>query len=188
LLPDLSPQTIQSLPRYGNAAEKPSDEVLALQATEAYVEYDAAGRVIRGQEVKAKSRYEEDVHINNHTSVWGSWWHDGQWGYACCHSTVKQSYCVGAAGRDAATDAAEQLAANMEKKQAEVGPVLIFASCCFSYLRSDWVGAKQLAASMEMKQAEVSACCCTASCWLLREVFGSGWGLRLVEHATKPLI
>ncbi|PRW33892.1 Pre-mRNA-splicing factor SLU7 [Chlorella sorokiniana] len=107
------------LARYGNAAEKPSDEVLALQATEAYVEYDAAGRVIRGQEVKAKSRYEEDVHINNHTSVWGSWWHDGQWGYACCHSTVKQSYCVGAAGRDAATDAAEQLAANMEKKQAE---------------------------------------------------------------------
>ena len=101
--------------RYGNAAEKPTDEVLALQvgqqltwqglspvwrvclgeclahaasggvwwlavlpgtrrhvlhscmcsapcvptprqATEAYVEYDAAGRVIRGQEVKAKSR------------------------------------------------------------------------------------------------------------------------------------
>lgn len=28
----------------------------SLQATEAYVEYDAAGRVIRGQEVKAKSR------------------------------------------------------------------------------------------------------------------------------------
>ena len=42
-------------------------------------------------------------------------------GYACCHSTVKQSYCVGAAGREAATDAAEQLAANMEKKAAEVG-------------------------------------------------------------------
>jgi pre-mRNA-processing factor SLU7 len=50
-----------------------------LQASEAYVEYDAAGRVLRGQEVKAKSRYEEDVLINNHTAVWGSWWHDGQW-------------------------------------------------------------------------------------------------------------
>lgn len=46
-------------------------------------------------------------------------------GYACCHSTVKQSYCVGAAGREAATDAAEQLAANMEKKAAEVGWPLV---------------------------------------------------------------
>ena len=43
------------------------------------MEYDAAGRVLRGQEVKAKSRYEEDQLVNNHTAVWGSWWHDGQW-------------------------------------------------------------------------------------------------------------
>ena len=49
------------------------------QASEAYVEYDAAGRVLRGQEVKAKSRYEEDVMVNNHTAVWGSWWNDGAW-------------------------------------------------------------------------------------------------------------
>ena len=40
-------------------------------------------------------------------------------GYACCHSCVKQSYCVGAAGAAAAADAAEQLAANMEAKAAE---------------------------------------------------------------------
>ena len=40
-------------------------------------------------------------------------------GYACCHSTVKQSYCVGAAGAEAAAEAAEQLAENMEKKAAE---------------------------------------------------------------------
>ncbi|EFN52055.1 hypothetical protein CHLNCDRAFT_139273 [Chlorella variabilis] len=109
------------LAKYGDAAAAPTDDIKALQASasEAYVEYDAAGRVLRGQEVKAKSRYEEDVLINNHTAVWGSWWHDGQWGYACCHSTIKQSYCVGAAGTVAAADAAEQLAANMEKKAAE---------------------------------------------------------------------
>lgn len=35
--------------------------------------------------MKPKSRWEEDVLINNHTSVWGSWWREGQWGYACCH-------------------------------------------------------------------------------------------------------
>ena len=67
------------LAKYGNAAAVATDDVKALQASEAYVEYDAAGRVLRGQEVKARSRYEEDVLINNHTAVWGSWWHDGQW-------------------------------------------------------------------------------------------------------------
>lgn len=40
-------------------------------------------------------------------------------GYACCHSAVKQSYCVGAAGRDASAGAAEQLAINVEQKAAE---------------------------------------------------------------------
>jgi pre-mRNA-processing factor SLU7 len=40
-------------------------------------------------------RYDEDVLINNHTAVWGSWWHDGSWGYACCHSSIKNSYCTG---------------------------------------------------------------------------------------------
>ncbi len=63
-----------------------------------YVEYDASGRVIKGEEVRAHSRYEEDAYINNHTAVWGSFWRDGAWGYACCRSTVKQSYCVGHAG------------------------------------------------------------------------------------------
>jgi pre-mRNA-processing factor SLU7 len=86
------------LDKYGNAAEKPDEQVLALRATEAYVEYDAAGRVIKGQEVKAHSKYEEDVYIHNHTSVWGSWYNDGTWGYACCHQCVKNSYCIGEVG------------------------------------------------------------------------------------------
>jgi pre-mRNA-processing factor SLU7 len=39
---------------------------------------------------KGKSKYEEDVLINNHISVWGSWWNETLgWGYACCHSDVK---------------------------------------------------------------------------------------------------
>ncbi len=46
-----------------------------------------------------KSRYEEDVFHGNHTSVWGSFWSHGQWGYKCCHSKLKQSYCTGAAGK-----------------------------------------------------------------------------------------
>lgn len=40
-----------------------------------------------------KSRYAEDVYHNNHTSVWGSYYSDGQWGYGCCKSLYKNSYC-----------------------------------------------------------------------------------------------
>jgi pre-mRNA-processing factor SLU7 len=59
------------------------------------------------------------VLINNHTAVWGSWWHDGQWGYACCRQGVKNSYCTGATGGQAADDAAAALAANLDAKLAE---------------------------------------------------------------------
>lgn len=48
--------------------------------------------------------YPEDVFINNHTTVWGSWWRDFKWGYACCHSTIKNSYCVGEDGLRAADE------------------------------------------------------------------------------------
>ena len=34
-------------------------------------------------------------------SVWGSYWYQGSWGYACCHSLIKGSYCTGEAGRRA---------------------------------------------------------------------------------------
>ncbi len=71
------------------------------------------------QENKARSRYEEDVYTNNHTSVWGSWWRDGAWGYACCHQTVRNSYCVGKAGEQAQHEVAAQMIANMEAKAAE---------------------------------------------------------------------
>ena len=48
--------------------------------------------------------YPEDVLINNHTSVWGSWWKDFKWGYACCHSIVKNSFCTGEEGLKAAEE------------------------------------------------------------------------------------
>ena len=51
--------------------------------------------------------------------VWGSWWSDGQWGYACCHQTVKNSYCTGEAGESAAADAVAQMEANMAMRAAD---------------------------------------------------------------------
>ena len=37
----------------------------------------------------------------NHTSIYGSFYADGKWGFACCHQFVRNSYCTGAAGRQA---------------------------------------------------------------------------------------
>ena len=68
---------------------------------ERFVEYDEFG-AIKGAPKKAiKSKYPEDIRINNHTSTWGSWWYEFKWGYACCFSTVKNSYCTGDDGKKA---------------------------------------------------------------------------------------
>jgi pre-mRNA-processing factor SLU7 len=88
------------LAKYGGKEhlDAPPKELLMAQ-TENYVEYSRFGDVIKGQEKAVpKSKYEEDVYINNHNSVWGSYWESGSWGYACCHSLVKNSYCVGQNG------------------------------------------------------------------------------------------
>lgn len=93
------------LEKYGEQdAVKPNPLKLA-QASEQYVEYDDRGR-IKGQETTRKSMYAEDIFINNHTSVWGSWWNEFKWGYACCHSTVKNSFCTGEEGKLAIEEAA----------------------------------------------------------------------------------
>ncbi|CAH1967445.1 unnamed protein product [Acanthoscelides obtectus] len=105
--------TIQKsvLERYGGEEhlEAPPKSLLLAQ-TENYVEYSRSGKVITGCEKEViRSKYEEDVFINNHTSVWGSYWKAGEWGYKCCHSFIKvvyivcvlfqNSYCLGEAGK-----------------------------------------------------------------------------------------
>merc|ERR1711974_229704 len=52
------------------------------------------------KKTSAPSRYSEDVYQNNHTAVWGSYWKEGRWGYACCHSFMKQSYCLGGGAKE----------------------------------------------------------------------------------------
>ena len=44
----------------------------------------------------------------NHLSVWGSHYNalSGLWGFACCHSSVKNSYCAGSAAIEAASSEA----------------------------------------------------------------------------------
>ncbi len=59
----------QVMDKYGSAAKAPDEEVLALAQSENYVEYNSQGRVIKGEAGIRRSRYQEDVLINNHTSV-----------------------------------------------------------------------------------------------------------------------
>jgi pre-mRNA-processing factor SLU7 len=109
---------VEDLPEGSAAADPEARRALLLGQTESYVEYDPrTGRVVRGAEKPvARSRYEEDVFPGNHTSVWGSWWCEGKWGYACCRQTLRQSYCTGAEGARAAEMGAQQMAANLAAK------------------------------------------------------------------------
>ena len=79
----------------------------AVIENERYVEYDESGAIKGAVKAVVKSKYPEDVFINNHTSVWGSWWSNFQWGYACCNSTVKNSYCTGEEGKKAFQEASK---------------------------------------------------------------------------------
>lgn len=95
---------------------------LLLAQTEQYVEYSRYGKIIKGQDRQViRSKYEEDVYPNNHTSVWGSYWQAGKWGYKCCHSFIKNSYCTGSAGKKAAEAAAAETKklVNEEEKSDE---------------------------------------------------------------------
>lgn len=89
------------LEKYGGKEHLDTPPVeLLLAQTENYVEYSRHGKIIKGAEKQTvRSKYDEDVYHGNHTSVWGSYWREGRWGYNCCYSLVKNSYCTGEAGK-----------------------------------------------------------------------------------------
>uniref|UniRef100_A0A0X3NZR8 Pre-mRNA-splicing factor SLU7 n=1 Tax=Schistocephalus solidus TaxID=70667 RepID=A0A0X3NZR8_SCHSO len=115
------------LDRYGGREhfEAPPRDLL-LGQWETYAEYTPTGRVLKGLEKPSvTSRYEEDVYINNHTSVWGSYWYAGQWGYKCCQSLIKESYCTGAKGKSASTSSSVPPAALPEVPAGASGTSLL---------------------------------------------------------------
>jgi pre-mRNA-processing factor SLU7 len=89
------------LEKYGGAEHLQPTPVKDVIENERYVEYDESGAVKGQIKSIARSKYAEDVFTNNHTSVWGSWWSNFRWGYQCCHSFVKNSYCTGEQGKEA---------------------------------------------------------------------------------------
>ncbi|WWC70747.1 pre-mRNA-splicing factor SLU7 [Kwoniella pini CBS 10737] len=100
------------LARYGGEEhlERLPRELLNGQ-TEDYVEYSRSGQIVKGREkAVTRSKYDEDVYINNHTAIWGSFYDlsTGQWGFACCHSVLSGSYCTGEAGKTANSSSSVQ--------------------------------------------------------------------------------
>ncbi|EEP75604.1 conserved hypothetical protein [Uncinocarpus reesii 1704] len=91
----------------------------AVTENERFVEYDETGAIKGEPKTAVKSKYKEDVLINNHTSVWGSWWSNFKWGYACCHSIVKNSYCTGEEGKTAFAEAETMLLKELENAATE---------------------------------------------------------------------
>lgn len=91
------------LEKYGGAEHLQNAPMknTAVTESERYVEYDEHGAIKGAKKTTAGCKYPEHVHINNHTSVWGSWWKNFRWGYSCCHSTMKNSYCTGEEGKTA---------------------------------------------------------------------------------------
>jgi len=78
-------------------------------------------------------------------TVWGSWWKDHQWGYKCCKQTIKNSYCTGLAGIEAAEASADLMKANMARKEAAEGTLLrntfTYLLFCTTYTRCRIIGA-----------------------------------------------
>ncbi|KAL2831182.1 Pre-mRNA splicing Prp18-interacting factor-domain-containing protein [Aspergillus cavernicola] len=99
------------LEKYGgeqHLKQTPLRDTMVIE-NEQFIEYDETGAIKGAPKKATKSKYSEDILMNNHKSVWGSWWHDFQWGYACCFSTVKNSYCTGAEGKRAFEEAGNML-------------------------------------------------------------------------------
>ena len=94
----------------------PLDHKLRFGVSTQAEEYTRDGRLLavaNGNKADAKkrialeSKYEENIFINGHTTVWGSYFHKGAftWGYDDDHSLIKNSYCTGRNGRMANDEA-----------------------------------------------------------------------------------
>lgn len=81
------------LDKYGNDTQALPSHLLEV-ANDQKV-YSKEGQLLTPKRV-VRSKYNEDVLNNGHTSVWGSWYNveTAQWGYKCCHNILKNAYCT----------------------------------------------------------------------------------------------
>ncbi|KAG5106464.1 hypothetical protein JHK82_043434 [Glycine max] len=104
---------------YGNAADEDKlPRELLLGQSERQVEYDRAGRIIKGQEAALPGASMKKMFTLTTTRLFGA--HGGRIinGAKCCKQTIRNSYCTGAAGIEAAEAASDLMKANIARKEA----------------------------------------------------------------------
>mmetsp|Transcript_11443 Transcript_11443/g.20312 ORF Transcript_11443/g.20312 Transcript_11443/m.20312 type:complete len:692 (-) Transcript_11443:205-2280(-) len=89
--------------------ETPEERVTRFGVSHAEQEYGRDGRLASATSGSSKQKkrmpvpckYEEDILVNGHTVVWGSYFHKGAfaWGFADDHCLIRASYGTGANGR-----------------------------------------------------------------------------------------
>ena len=106
--------------KYGGEEYLNPPKIFIDQENETYSEYTITGKPvpIQNQSKKKKSRYEEDIFLNDHKSVWGSYFHEHfGWGYACCYSHDRNSFCSFEEGKK--LQIIRESAWELEQKQLE---------------------------------------------------------------------
>jgi len=101
-------QQKELLEKYGGEEHLEAPREIIFSQEENYVEYSRDGRVLKGRErAYEKSKYEEDVMVGNHTSIWGSYFdvQSGRFGYKCCRQLLRNSYCIPIKKADTIMDA-----------------------------------------------------------------------------------
>eukprot|EP00826_Nyctotherus_ovalis_P033762 TRINITY_DN2750_c0_g2_i1.p2 TRINITY_DN2750_c0_g2~~TRINITY_DN2750_c0_g2_i1.p2 ORF type:complete len:425 (-),score=151.44 TRINITY_DN2750_c0_g2_i1:71-1345(-) len=101
------------LAKYGGEEYLNPPEEFVPEEVDEYQEYDQDGNLVAAGHKKLKrTRYQEDVYVNSHASVWGSYYDDELgWGYSCCLSHDRLAQCRGEKGKR------EQLKENIERKK-----------------------------------------------------------------------
>jgi pre-mRNA-processing factor SLU7 len=106
----------------GQEHAKPVPLDMLMSSSDVYREYAPDGSLRKGpQPLVPSSRFEENVLHGNHTAVWGSFWQDFKWGYACCHQFVKNSVCTGDVGKKLLVVASSAAASNSEAASSDGG-------------------------------------------------------------------
>lgn len=113
--------TAKILEKYGaNSNSRPDDALSGVQQTETYIEYNNEGKILNNvKELMPASRYPEDILEKNHTSVWGSYFCDGKWGYSCCRQLLRKAVCTGEAGRQAAIETQREMEERTSKSMSK---------------------------------------------------------------------
>jgi len=80
------------LGKYGGEEYMADKLALPVAQSEAYVEFSADGKLLKGPQPPNKcSKYQEDVLERGHSTVFGSYFKENRWGYACCGQVYRNA-------------------------------------------------------------------------------------------------